>query len=403
MGFFKRLFGREETTSSCNLVVSSVEALRMSSSPKEDVTSDRMAMSLSTVHRCVSLICDSVASIPFRYKYIKDGIFKDFETSPLHYLLSVQPMEDMSIYDFKFQLVQQMLIGNGNAYVYPRMVDERVTELVLLSPGSCAHNPMTKQYVVSDVWNGVSGTFSEGEILHFFINSLDGKTGVSTLEFAKRTMNISATGDRETLDRFANGGNVMGFITNDKTVTGFGEYQDEQLINTAQSLENLFRNGARIASLPGQTDFKQISLSSTDMQFLESRKFEVRQICRFFGVNPSFVFDDTASNYKSAEMAQAAFRATTLNPILCKIEGEFTRKMIPRTLCGKRKFQFDRKALYACDLETLVNYQQKTIQAGLYSVNDWRKYEDQPGVEGGDRVLVSTNLAPIDSKKLSGE
>ena len=127
MGFFKRLFGREETTSSCNLVVSSVEALRMSSSPKENVTSDRMAMSLSTVHRCVSLICDSVASIPFRYKYIKDGIFKDFETSPLHYLLSVQPMEDMSIYDFKFQLVQQMLIGNGNAYVYPRMVDERVT------------------------------------------------------------------------------------------------------------------------------------------------------------------------------------------------------------------------------------------------------------------------------------
>lgn len=403
MSFFKRLFGRESGTDIQPLVISSVEALRMNNGPRENVSTDRMAMSLSTVHRCVSLICDSVASIPFRYKYIRDGVFRDFEGSPLHYLLAVQPMEDMSAYDFKFQLVQQMLIGNGNAYVYPRILNERVEELVLLSPGSCSHDAVSRKYSVSDTWNGVYGTFKEDEILHFFLNSLDGKNGVSTLDFARRTMDISATGDRETLDRFANGGNVMGFITNDKTVTGFGEYQDEQLVTTAQKLENLFRNGARIASLPGQTDFKQISLSSTDMQFLESRKFEVRQICRFFGVNPSFVFDDTSSNYKSAEMAQAAFRATTLNPILCKIEGEFTRKLVPRSLCCKRKFQFDRKALYACDLETLANYQQKTIQAGIYSVNDWRRYEDQPGVDGGDRVLVSTNLAPIDSKKLSGE
>lgn len=403
MSFFKRLFGRESGTDIQPLVISSVEALRMNNGPRENVSTDRMAMSLSTVHRCVSLICDSVASIPFRYKYIRDGVFRDFEGSPLHYLLAVQPMEDMSAYDFKFQLVQQMLIGNGNAYVFPRILNERVEELVLLSPGSCTHDAVSRKYSVSDTWNGVYGNFKEDEILHFFLNSLDGKNGVSTLDFARRTMDISATGDRETLDRFANGGNVMGFITNDKTVTGFGEYQDEQLVTTAQKLENLFRNGARIASLPGQTDFKQISLSSTDMQFLESRKFEVRQICRFFGVNPSFVFDDTSSNYKSAEMAQAAFRATTLNPILCKIEGEFTRKLVPRSLCCKRKFQFDRKALYACDLETLANYQQKTIQAGIYSVNDWRRYEDQPGVDGGDRVLVSTNLAPIDSKKLSGE
>lgn len=403
MSFFKRLFGRESGTDIQPLVISSVEALRMNNGPRENVSTDRMAMSLSTVHRCVSLICDSVATIPFRYKYIRDGVFRDFEGSPLHYLLAVQPMEDMSAYDFKFQLVQQMLIGNGNAYVFPRILNERVEELVLLSPGSCTHDAVSRKYSVSDTWNGVYGNFKEDEILHFFLNSLDGKNGVSTLDFARRTMDISATGDRETLDRFANGGNVMGFITNDKTVTGFGEYQDEQLVTTAQKLENLFRNGARIASLPGQTDFKQISLSSTDMQFLESRKFEVRQICRFFGVNPSFVFDDTSSNYKSAEMAQAAFRATTLNPILCKIEGEFTRKLVPRSLCCKRKFQFDRKALYACDLETLANYQQKTIQAGIYSVNDWRRYEDQPGVDGGDRVLVSTNLAPIDSKKLSGE
>lgn len=50
------------------------------------------------------------------------------------------------------------------------------------------------------------------------------------------------------------------------------------------------------------------------MQFLESRKFTVRELCRFFGVHPSFVFDDTSNNYKSAEMANVAFLSNTLNP-----------------------------------------------------------------------------------------
>lgn len=82
MSFFKRLFGREYAPGSAKLVVSSVEALNMSTGPKANVTTDYMAMSLSTVHRCVSLICDSVASIPFRYKYIRNGIYTDFEAAP---------------------------------------------------------------------------------------------------------------------------------------------------------------------------------------------------------------------------------------------------------------------------------------------------------------------------------
>ena len=138
------------------------------------------------------------------------------------------------------------------------------------------------------------------------------------------------------------------------------------------------------------------------MQFLESRKFTVREICRFFGVHPSYVFDDTSTNYKSAEMSNVAFLSSTLNPILKRIEAEFTRKLIPRSLCCKRKFLFDRKGIYSLDLTTLANYQAKTIQNGIYTVNDWRRIENQPEVEGGDTVYMSTNLAPLGSAKLSG-
>lgn len=411
MGFFERLFNRSEqkrddSAQSVRITTAPASAiLGNNASPREDITNSYKAMCISTVHRCVNLICDSVASLPFRYLVRKDGIFQESEETDLGYLLSVQPNPHMSAYDFKFQMIQQCLIGNGNAYIYPR-VDKNtgdVYELVLISYGCCAHDAMNHTYTVSDPWNGVFGTFQENEMIHLFINSIDGRTGVSTLEFARRAMSIAATGDNETLNRFANGGAVMGFVTNDHSVRGFGEYQDDELIDTATSLDQMFRNGTRIASLAGQTDFKQISLSSTDMQFLESRKFETKEICRFFGVNPSFAFEDTASNYKSSETAQAALNTTTLNPILCKTENEFGRKLISRENFSRMIFKFDRKSLVACDLDTLASYQLKTIQAGVYSVNDWRKYENQPPVPGGDRVLVSTNLAPIDSAKLTGD
>ena len=137
------------------------------------------------------------------------------------------------------------------------------------------------------------------------------------------------------------------------------------------------------------------------MQFLESRKFTVREICRFFGVHPSFVFDDTSNNYKSAEMANVAYLSMTLDPILKRIESEFTRKLIPRTLCCKRIFKFDRKGIYSLDLESMAKYQKLTIESGIYTINDWRRIENQPLVDRGDIVLCSTNLAALDSEKIT--
>lgn len=148
--------------------------------------------------------------------------------------------------------------------------------------------------------------------------------------------------------------------------------------------------------MAGQVHFQQMSLSSVDMQFLESRKFEVREICRFFRVHPSLVFDDTSNNYKSAEMANSAFLSDTLNPILRKIENEFLRKLVAPSLSMKRKFMFNREDLLICDLESKADYQTKTIAAGVMTVNEWRRKENKEPVAGGDKVYLSANLKSID-------
>ena len=101
-------------------------------------------------------------------------------------------------------------------------------------------------------------------------------------------------------------------------------------------------------------------------------------------------------------MANITFLSMTLDPILKRIEAEFNRKLISPTQYNKRRFKFDRRGIYSLDLQSLADYQKKTIEAGIYTINDWRRLENMPEVEGGDTVYVSTNLAELGSSKLSG-
>ena len=355
------------------------------------------AMRVATVYRCVNHLADAVANLPMQYMRRKGDIFVEDVNSRLYQLLNFQPDGCMSAVDFWQQAIRYMLL-QGNAYIVPvyNFVTMEVERLALVNPAAVSYDVYNDVYTVSDLIAGVSGVYHEEEIIHIKNFSLDGRQGLSTLTYARVTTGTASAGDKETLDRFVNGGSVRGIVSNDSSVRGFGEYQDKELEKTAVDLDSRFRGGERIVSLPGQVQFSPISLSSADMQFLETRKFGVREICRFFGVHPSFVFDDTSNNYKSAEMANVAFLNNTLNPILRKIENELLRKLVAPSLWNKRKFVFDRSGIYACDLESRVRYQNQTIAAGLYTVNEWRAKENRPPVPGGDAVLVSANLKSID-------
>ena len=72
-------------------------------------------------------------------------------------------------------------------------------------------------------------------------------------------------------------------------------------------------------------------------------------------------------------------------------------------MCCKRTFSFDRKRLFSMDLISMANYEGKMIQNGTFSINDVRRMENQPPVEGGDTIYLSTNTAVLGSSKLTGE
>lgn len=356
------------------------------------------ALSVATAYRCIDVICNTVAALDFEYLKKSAGIFRPDDSARVRYLLTVQPNPYMSAYEFKSQAVRQVLT-RGEALIIPVYGEDAMSLnfLFLAGAGTWSHDMYSHEYKVQDLVQGVSGTFDESEVIHLMNVSTDGQTGLSVLSFARLAIGTAITGDKETFNRFANGGNVRGIVSNDTSVRGFGEYADSELKKTAQNLDERFRAGERIVNLPGQAKFDALSLTSVDLEFLQTRKFSVREICRFFGVPPTFVYDDTSNNYKSAEMASVSFMNQTIGPMLAKIENEFNRKLVPEFRALRYRYEFDRRGAYALDLLTKAAYQKRTIESGVYSINDWRRYENQPEVENGDEVLVSANLKSLDA------
>lgn len=353
---------------------------------------------IATVYRCVRLLSESVAMLPLRYLESDARGIKSERDRWMNYLLQVQPNENYSAFDFMRLAVAQILV-RGNAYIMP--VSESgfrgFDRLVLLSPGAVSVNPVTGIYTVSDTTNNIFGTYLPKEIIHLRNNNAGGLVGQSVISAARNALSIAAQGDAETLDRFKTGGAVRGLVCGTGDFAGTGYTANGEIERTAQDLDADFNvSGRRIVSVPEPLQFTQLSMSSADLQFLESRKFEVLEICRFFGVHPSFVFSDTSSNYKSAENANTAFLAQTLNPMLRMIENEFQRKLCGWRLHGSAKFEFDRSALYASDPESRARYEAQQLGNGTRTVNELRAADNRPPVEGGDKPLVSANLRTID-------
>lgn len=375
MGFFKKLAGlfRRESPGGADRVP------RTGAIPLFGY-GDSSAMCVAAVYRCVKLLGESVANLPVQYLRSRGGIFVDDTADRLHYLLNIQPAPSVSAFDFWRRAVCELLL-DGNAYIVPVYEPDAtgIERLVLCARGTVSHDTLNDIYTVNDNYNGLYGRFTEPEVIHFRdLTGADPKRGISVLTYARLTTSIAATGDRETRTRFATGGNVRGIITNDRTARGMGMYEDKQMQSLAVDVDRRLNDeGQRIVSVPGETDLKQLSLSSTDMQFLESRKFTVREICRFFGVHPSFVFDDTSNNYKSAEQANVAFLSHTLNPLLRCIENELERKLVSPGLSRRRQIRFDRRGLYASDLEGMMRYRTQSPQVGT-SINEVRRLENLP-------------------------
>lgn len=365
----------------------------------ERIQTAEQAMCLPTVYRCVDILSGTVAMMPLRYKRRASGeLFKVFEDSPTSDMLSGMANDQQTFFDLMGAVVAQRLLL-GNAYLLPHWRAGEVYALTLLDANTVTYDRTERIYRVNDYNNGIVTSYKPSQIVHIKNRSLDGGyTGVSTIQYAARTLSLSATADSQTLDGLSSGNTQRGIVTGANVVQGLGAVQDSFMENVANRLSHDFSSGKAIVEVPGTVEFKPLSITPADAQLLETRKFSPYDICRFFGVHPDMVFvsGGNTSTYKNNSTSQLSFYQQTLAPILRQISTEMSCKLIPASLRRKYKLEYDLDDVFVSDLKSRGEYYERAIGSGILTPNEVRIKEGREPIEGGDVTFMSCNVFRLD-------
>lgn len=357
-------------------------------------TTDR-AMLLSTVYRCVEVISDSIAQLPLEpYKMDSQGYKIKFTSHPTYKLLNKEPNPRMTRFDFiKVLIVSTLLRGNGYAYIERDEKGNAKGLHYIPSQLVAIIKPKTLREPVSYSITGI-GKVDSSNMIHIKNFSYDGVEGVSTLNHARNSLGLATDSEAHASGFFKGGANLAGIL---KSTTNLNSQQKEALKSSWMMAFNPATgtpNG--VAILEGNLSFEPITVNPTDAQLLETRQFNVVDICRFFGVSPVKAFDLSKSSYSTVEATNLSFLTETLSPLLEKIELEFERKLYKPSEKDSIDVRFDTATLLRADKAALAQYYNTLFNIGVVSPNDIRKQLDLPAIEGGDNTFVQVNIQTLE-------
>lgn len=358
--------------------------------------STNKSLLLSAVYRCVEVISDSVAQLPLEpYLMDKDGYKQKFTAHPTYNLLNKEPNPRMSRFTFMKALMVSVLL-KGNGYAYIERDDKGNAKALHFIPADSVTviAPKTLRDNITYHITGI-GNVEACNMIHILNFSYDGITGISTLAHAKNTLGLAIDSEAHAAGFFKGGANLAGILKIiDGTLTTKQKQDLKASWQTCFSAETGTPNG--VCVLEGNMDFQPITVNPADAQLLETRQFNVIDICRFFGVSPVKAFDLSKSSYSTVEATELAFLTDTLAPLLEKIELEFERKLYKPSEKDSIDVRFDTATLLRADKAALANYYQTLFNIGVISPNEIRKELDLPSVENGDNTFVQVNIQTLD-------
>jgi hypothetical protein len=153
-------------------------------------------------------------------------------------------------------------------------------------------------------------------------------------------------------------------------------------------------NAHRIAVVGDGVKPENLTVPPNEAQFLETRGFQVREVCRLFGVAPGMIGEGDTATYASAEQDMLRFRELTLGPWAERHEKAMLRDLLTPAERASMFVKYRLDKLQATDLATRYNTFMVAKQAGILTTNEIREMEDFNPVEGGDELWMPLNMAP---------
>ena len=354
---------------------------------------------LAAVFRCVDLLSDSLAVLPLHIFNVDPQGFKTpAEGHPLYPVLDLEPNSDMSRYVFLKAMVSSLYL-KGNAFAYiERTPNGAVSELIYIPADNVGiefvrdHNGiMRKRYRVA----GFKRLVEPKDMIHVLNYSKDGLWGASTLSYAAQTIGIATSGEEHAAANMKNGGALTGILN----VEGqrLDKAQKDQIYETWTSRTHP-ANGSpnSVVVLEGNMKYQSLAISAKDSQLIESRAFQVIEICRFFGVSPTKLGDLSKSSYSTVEATQLQFLTDTLLPLITKFEQEFKRKLLVGDEMRSYDIEFDTSVILRTDKKAESDYWRNMAYMGAATPNEVRRLNNLSPLPNGDVAFVQVNMQPLD-------
>ena len=338
----------------------------------------------AVAHRCVRLVAEAVGQVSFT---LTEG-GRELATHPLIELLA-QPNARLTGAGFLEALAAHLMIA-GNAYVEAVALDGEPRELHVLRPDRMrvvpggdgwaeAYEYTAGGRVVRFVQEGAGGT-PFAPILHVALfNPLDDHYGAPPLEAAQVALdlhNAAGAWNKALIDNAArpSGALVYG---------GAGNLSDEQFERLKEELEQNFSgsaNAGRPLLLEGGLDWRPLSLSPKDMDFLEARNAAAREIALAFGVPPMMLGipgDATYANY--SEASRVLWRQTVL-PLARRLGQELCGWLAPSYGAVALRLEPDLDAVEALGTEREALW--RRVSAASFLTDDEKRQAVGYGARG---------------------
>lgn len=353
------------------------------------------ALQVSAVWAAVELLADNIASLPifvYEREAGADGHKQLARGTPLWNLLHDSPNNRHTPMEFwQYLVLNYLLRGNG----YARLIRNTAGEVIAMIPMSADQVEVEvlddQSIVYKYYYEGKVALYSPDSILHWRDKG-NGVVGMSRLDYMRSTVNVAVNAQNHTANVFRKSAKRPGVFMLDKLLT------EEQRAAIRKNYKGLVEgNDDDLLVLEAGAKFEPLSMTPADVQLLETRKYSVEDIARWFGI-PGAMINDTEKTTTWGtginELIQGFYKFR-LRPMLESLEQALEKRVLTAAQRRRYTVEFSLDAILRGSLKDRLEVGSTAVQNGLMTRNEWRQLENLPPVEGADILTAQVNLAPI--------
>jgi HK97 family phage portal protein len=364
------------------------------------VVNSDTAMQVNAVFSAVSLISDTLATLPIDAYIRREGARYPLRPRPMWVL---KPNVDTTKEAFYGSMIVSLLL-EGNTFV--RIFRNRrgeIVNLVVLNPTDVVIKDMGPGRKMFQVRGEEKLLPADQMIFIPDVVKPGFVRGISRVEALKENFGLAQALENYASKFFGSGTQTSGVLEVPGNLTGD---QAKMMQEAFDSRHRGWNKAHKTAIITGGAQYKPTNVPNDQAQFLDSRRMAVEDVARAFNVPPHLLGLPGTNTYASVEQNNIAFVTHTLRPIAQKIEGAFTTLLSQETGLEAAFIKISLDGLLRADMNSRTQAYSTMLQAGVYSINDVRMFEDLRPVddEAADNVrvpLANVNLEAADLTAMS--